>query len=214
MRGKLPIKIILLFVSGIIVIYSVFKIDGYLIRILVTFIGMSLVPYFVLLVRNVKMCNWLFKNRFYWFYPTIILFAFSVIGSLNAIINLEIPPLNKTSFGFAIALIIGIVWGAIERFREHKYLSNTILCETIDLVTEDFDTINRGVFVKNENSNFTFKKKGETIFEFNKTDVKTVNILKEYSIFPIMLKVELHNGEKYDFDSQFPYVRKKLLTNY
>lgn len=213
MRGKLPLKIILLFVCGIIVIYSVFTIDGYLIRILVTFIGMSLVPYFILLMRNVKMPDWLFKNRFFWFYPTIILFAFSIIGGLNAIINLELPPFDKALICFVIALLSGFVWGAIERFRENKYLSKESLCETVDLVTEDFDTVDRGVLVKNQNHHFTFKKKGETIFEFNNTDIKTVSIQKEYKLFPIMLKVELYNGEKYDFDSQFPFVWKKLLIS-
>jgi len=212
MRGKSFLKKIFFILCFVAAVNALFTVDDYLLKLLRVFISISFILLFLIFVRNITMTNWLFRNRFYWFYPIILLISLSFYLIMIIIFNAEMPSVNKVLAIILIALSIGFFWGAVERFREHKYLSGENLCETVDLVTKDLDTINRGALVKNNDNKFAFKKKDEFIFEFTSADVKKVNIKKEYKIFPIMLEIELHNGEKYNFESQFPFVWKNLIT--
>ena len=212
MDGKLYLKKIFFILCFVAAVNAFFTVDYYLLKLLRVFISISFILLFLMFVRNITMNNWLFRNRFYWFYPIILLISLSFYLTMIAIFNVETPSVNKVLAIILIALSIGFFWGAVERFREHKYLSGENLCETVDLVTIDLDTINRGALVKNNDNKFAFKKKDKIIFEFKSADVKKVNIKKEYKIFPIMLEIELHNGEKYNFESQFPVVWKNLLS--
>ena len=211
MRGKSYLKKIFFILCFVSAVNSLFTVDDYLLKLLRVFISISFILLFLIFVRNITMNNWLFRNRFYWFYPIILLISLSFYLIMITIFNAEMPSVNKVLVIILISLSIGFFWGAVERFRENKYLSGKNLCETVDLVTKDLDTINRGALVKNNENKFAFKKKDETIFEFTSADVKKVNIKKEYKIFPIMLEIELYNGEKYNFESQFPFVWKNLL---
>ena len=211
MSGKSYLKkrfFILCFVAAL---NALFSVDDYLLKLLRVFISISFILLFLIFVRNITMNNWLFRNRFYWFYPIILLISLSFYLIMITIFNAEMPSVNKVLAIILISLSIGFFWGAVERFRENKYLSGKNLCETVDLVTKDLDTINRGALVKNNENKFAFKKKDKIIFEFTSADVKKVSIKKEYKIFPIMLEIELSNGEKYNFESQFPVVWKNLL---
>lgn len=211
MSGKLYLKKIFFILCFVAAVNALFTVDGYVLKLLRVFISISFILLFLIFVRNITMTNWLFRNRFYWFYPIILLISLSFYLIMITIFNAEMPSVNKVLAIILIALSIGFFWGAVERFRENKYLSGKNLCETVDLVTKDLDTINRGALVKNNENKFAFKKKDEIIFEFTSADVKKVNIKKEYKIFPIMLEIELHNGENYNFESQFPFVWKNLL---
>jgi len=159
------------------------------------------------------MNNWFFRYRFYWFYPLILLFAFSIFGMISLLIKTELPSLSKVLGGFIIAFSVGLIWGITERFRERKHLSNDSLCETVELLTDDLDTYNSGILIIHKNQKLTFKDKNNIIFELLLSEIKNVNIKKEYRIFPLMLTIKFNNGEEYNFESQFPFVWKNLLLS-
>jgi hypothetical protein len=80
-------------------------------------------------------------------------------------------------------------------------------------VTDDLDTYNSGVLIIHKNQKLTFKDKNNIIFELPLSEIKNVNIKKEYKIFPLMLTIKFNDGEEYSIESQFPFVWKNLLLS-
>ena len=97
MKRRIPFKTITLILGILIVVYNLYSNSNYIFTLLRVFIIISLVPWLILLARNIKFSGWLFKKRFYWFYPTTF---FIVFGPRFTVAATQCPSLDAANIGF------------------------------------------------------------------------------------------------------------------
>lgn len=208
---KKVVKVSWLIIGIFAIIYSLKNDYKYMFTLLSALICFSIIPYIILLKRNLKISKFFFNNRFFWFYPLLTFFGISIFSSLRFLLRNENPNEKAILIVFGTSLLIGIIWGIKEYLKVRSKKSGNELFEYVDLVDSKYDTEMSGVLTLNNTSEISFYEKNLEIFKVKKADVKNVNVNIENKFFPTHFLIELKNGMTYSFDSEFPYVWKKEL---
>ena len=204
MKRRIPFKTITLILGILIVVYNLYSNSNYIFTLLRVFVILSLVPWLILLSRNIKFSGWLFKNRFYWFYPTTFFIVFGLSGLMNSINKPDFISLNLILIVLGVSTTMGLIWGIIEKFRTKKY-SDAQIAENLDLLDDEADNDQNGVLMLKQDE-LIFKVKNQVIFQFKKSEIDDLKVVVENKIFPVCLEIKNTNGLTYQLNSQFPYV--------
>jgi len=204
MKRRIPFKTITLILGILIIVYNLYSNSNYIFTLLRVFIIISLVPWLILLARNIKFSGWLFKKRFYWFYPTTFFIVFALSGLMNSINKPDFISLNLILIVLGVSTTMGLIWGIIEKFRTKKY-ADAQIAENLDLLDDEADNDQNGVLMLKQDE-LIFKVKNQVIFQFKKSEIDDLKVVVENKIFPVCLEIKNTNGLTYQLNSQFPYV--------
>ena len=208
---KKTLKISWLIIGTFAIIYSLKNDYKYIFTILSALICFSIIPYIILLKRNLKISKFLFNIRFFWFYPLITLFGVLIFSSLRFLLRDENPNNKAILIIFGTSLLIGIIWGIKEFLKIKSKKSENELYESVDLVNSEYDTEMSGILTLNKSNEISFYEKNLEIFKINTSDIKNLKVNIENKFFPTHFLIELNNGMTYGFDSEFPFVWKKEI---
>lgn len=211
LRLKKAFKVCWLFVGIFAIIYSLKNDYKYIFTLLSALLSVSIIPYLVLLKRNLKISKTLFKYRFFWFYPLITLTGVSIFSSLRFLLRNENPNEKVILIALGISLLIGSIWGIKEYLKVRGKKSENELFEHVDMIDSEYNTQMSGVLALNTTHEISFYQKNLEIFKINKIDIKNIYVNIENKLFPTHFLIELNNGLTYGFDSQFPHVWEKEL---
>jgi len=204
-------KIIFLPLGIIAIFYSLSNDTKYIYTLISAIISLALIVLFLTFIRNVTLPKQLFRNRFFWYNPLIILSSVALFSTLKYL--LKDVHLNSPVILYAAltGYLIGLIWGYREYTRIKKYNKENCLVEYIEMINIESNQENKGILVLNKDQNICFVEKDVYLFKFKKSEIKRIEIKKEYLIFPTSLNIETTNGINYDLISEFPYVWKKEL---
>ncbi len=208
---KKTLKISWLIIGTFAIIYSLKNDYKYIFTILSALICFSIIPYIILLKRNLKISKFLFNIRFFWFYPLITLFGVLIFSSLRFLLRDENPNNKAILIVFGTSLLIGIIWGIKEFLKIKSKKSENELYESVDLVNSEYDTEMSGILTLNKSNEISFYEKNLEIFKINTSDIKNLKVNIENKFFPTHFLIELNNGMTYGFGSEFPFVWKKEI---
>jgi FlaA1/EpsC-like NDP-sugar epimerase len=208
---KKILKISWLIIGIIAIIYSLNKDYKYIFTLLSVLICFSIIPFVILLKRNLRISKYLFKKRFFWLYPSIVFISVLLFSTSKYLMRGESPSLKATLFVFGISLLVGIVWGFKEYLKIKNDKKDNELVESVDLVNDEYDTEKSGILTLSQSKEVSFFEKNVEIFKVQTVEIKEIVVNLENKFFPTHFLIEFKNGKIYQFDSEFPYVWKNEL---
>jgi|TARA_B110000971_G_scaffold94613_1_gene97304 hypothetical protein len=204
-------KISGLIIGSTAIIYSLNNDYKYIFTLLSALICFGIIPFVILLKRNLRISKYLFKKRFFWFYPLIVFTSVLLFSTLRFLMRGESPSLEATLIVFGTSLLIGIIWGFKEYLKVKSSRKNNELVESVYLVNEKYDTEKTGVLTLSQTKEVSFFEKKVEIFKMKTIEIKNVVVNLENKFFPTHFLIEFKDGKIYQFDSEFPYVWKNEL---
>ncbi len=201
-------------VSILIVICCIYRDYKFIYSILGVILSLCTVTFLMMISKNLKLSNQLFKKRFFLFQP-----LFTLVGVWSYLsIKILTDESSKSTIELiaiitVIGLVIGLIWGYRDFIKIPKKYRNNKLVENLDKVDKYFDTENEGILILNDKNEVCFIEEEKVLLKFHKSDIQKVSVEVENKIFPISVSVELQDGKVHYFDSEFPYVWERELSN-
>lgn len=211
---KKALKISYLFIGVFAIIYSLKNDYKYIFTLLSAVICFSIIPFIILLKRNLKISKTLFNTRFLWLYTLIILLSIFLFSTLKFLMRGE--NLSKTGILIilGLSLLIGIIWGFIEFLKVKNKKDGNELFESLDLVNNNQDTEMSGILTLTKTNEVSFYEKNVEVYKIKTSEIKNVVVHTEYKLFPTHFLIALENGKTFRFNSEFPYVWKSEIQKH
>lgn len=210
---KKYLKIARLVIGVIALVYSLVNDYKYIYTLISVLVVMSIIPYLLLIMRNLKISTSVYKNRFFWLYPLIVFFSLVLFITLKFLFPNKVPLLIIALIVISTSLVVGFIWGYLEKRKLKGLNQNNFLTEYVNLLNDDFDTIEQGILTLDYADKISFITKSSTLFDFGKSEIENVLVEVVYKIFPVSFSIQLKDGKLYHFDGEFPFLWQQVLKN-